>query len=90
MTVEKLFVYTVEVPDNLRISDLLEMLRYSDDEVLAVSTFPRSLTLCLRKRMIADDEDHINRRLKFFKGYVLGRWGSFGCKVSDVREIEPK
>jgi len=82
---EKQFVYTVEISETLRLTEILEMFRYSGDVVVSIMS-DKPVKVRMRHTIRYEDPDHLKRSTQFFKGQILGRWGSFGCKISDVKE----
>lgn len=82
----KVFEYTVAIRLE-NIAGLLEMLRYSGATVVKV-TKDEPITFIVRHLVQYDDEEHLKRRIKFLKYQVIGRWGSFGYDISDLKEVE--
>lgn len=82
---EKRYRYTVTLPDYVTLEKIFDMFRYSGDVVVdKISDKPFSFVM--EHTMVFESKEHLERQEKHFKGQILGRWGSFGCKVSDVRK----
>lgn len=81
---EKIYTYVVVIPEHSHLERFLDMFRYSGDRVVErISDIPISFRM---EHVIRyEDLDHLKRCEKFFKGQILGRWGSFGCKILDVK-----
>jgi len=81
----KWFTYKIKIASNLSLVKVKDMLRYSGDKIIDKISEHEFILL---HRMNYEDDEHLQRRMKFFKGIVLGRWGSFACEVSELTEIE--
>ena len=78
--------YTVTLPQFQTLEKIFDMFRYSGDVVVKhISDHPFSFVM--EHTIQYENSEHRERSLQFFRRHILGRWGSFGCKVSDVKEF---
>jgi len=79
-------MYRLTLPLWLGLNDFIEMMRYSQDFVIAVEKKPN--ILIMGHRVECEDEEQYKRALEFFRKQILERWRSFGCKVEEIPEDE--
>ena len=80
----KWFRYRIIIPWYLSLAMVKDMLRYSRDEIIDKISDSEFLFV---HRVDYESAEHLQRRLQFFERDILGRWKSFGCKVSDLTEV---
>jgi len=77
--------YTVTLPEYLTLEKIFDMFRYSGDRVVErISEHPFSFVM--EHTIRYEDAGHLKRSKAFFEKQILGRWGNFGCKISNVEE----
>ena len=79
--------YTVTLGQFQTLERIFDMFRYSGDVVVdRLSEQPFSFVM--EHTVHYESAEHLKRKMKFFQDHILGRWGSFGCKISGVKELK--
>jgi len=84
MTLLKYIVKVPSGPSGPKLIDVLEMLRYSKDVVLEI-TSTEPLTFVVGHEISGD---RFKERLKFFRDHILGRWKNFGFEIELTEDTE--
>lgn len=83
---EKRFHYTVTLPPFLTLEKIFDMFRYSGDIVVKILS-DEPFSWVMEHTIRYEDDEHLKRSIKFLNYQILGRWNSFGCKISNVKSI---
>jgi len=79
--------YTVTLRKYQTLERIFDMFRYSGDIVVdRISDEP--FAFIMEHRIQAENAEHLAQSKNFFERQILGRWGSFGCQISNVKEIK--
>jgi len=81
------FRYRVTIPKNHHLERHLDMFRYSSDVVVEIVS-DNPISFVMEHIINSENMEHLKRSKAFFLKQIIGRWGSFGCTISDLKELK--